>query len=82
MLLQIFKTLQDELRGSALSVFDDMNKRMQVVSHEPIYNPILTRIVSLKQKITQDTIHSLEEATLLWMTLKLLDSISLDIYNE
>jgi hypothetical protein len=55
---------------------------MQVVSHDTIYNGIMTRIVSLKHKITQDIIASFEETSSLWMTLKLLDSITLDIYNE
>ena len=80
--MPIFKTLQEELRGSALSIFDDMNKRLQVVSLYPYYHNISSRVVTLKHKITQDTIESIEEAFLIWMTLKLLDSITLDIYNE
>jgi hypothetical protein len=81
-LIHVFKTLQEELRGSALSVFDDFNKRLQIINTNFYYSTLSSKVIIMKHKITQDKIDKPEEASLLWMTLKLLDAMSLDIYNE
>lgn len=77
----MFKTLHDELQGSAISIFDDIIKRLNIIKHIPEHSDILEKIKIIKTKIT-DYIIKKEDVMIYWVTIRILDDLSLSIYNE
>ena len=65
-----------------MSIFDEIIKRLKVVIKHDLYSKLSSKILIVKHKLTQNNIERLDEAKLLWMSLRLFDAISLNIYDE
>jgi hypothetical protein len=79
--MNIFKTVKDELQGSAMSVFDDMMKRLLIAQHTPVFTMLINKVQTLKMKITNTYIEK-GDVLMNWTAVRLLDDITLNIYNE
>ena len=64
-----------------MTIFDDMNKRLHVIRYNTKFTNLSSKILIIKQNITHDEILE-SEVIMNWITIKVLDDISLDIYNE
>lgn len=80
-MLSILLSLKEKLKDSSLSVFDSIRKRFAVLKDELKIIFLLNKLQILRDRITNFN-ESKDDAVELWLCLRLLDDISLDVYNE
>ncbi len=77
---EILLDLKERINDSSVTIIDSIKKRLIGLRDNPKIVFLLTKLLSIKDRIVaycdEDDINEL------WLSLKLLDSISLDIYNE
>ena len=65
-----------------MSVFDNIIKRFNSVETNPFSSLIVNKIHLLKTKLMNCTFEVQEEYTSIWITIRILDEISQELYNE
>jgi hypothetical protein len=84
-LINVIKTLQDELKGSAMSVIDDIMRRLSPIHNHHMYEKIINKVHSVKNKVINFNVSDSEiknDLMVLWVRIRLIDDMSLEIYNE
>jgi hypothetical protein len=85
-LKSILYNIQEELKGSVISVFNEIYKRFQILAGSKDYSILIHKCDNLKLKITEIDFISQDlgddKILTIWLSLRILDEISFNIYNE
>lgn len=75
------KNLKEDLKGSSISIYDSLIKRFYIMKDDTRIKVLITKLLNLKDKIIHNNNNTTNHSTQ-WLCLRVMDNVSLDIYNE